>query len=132
MSPLETWMTLIGMTVITIVTRGFFSLPRRDIPMPGWLRDALRYAPLAALMAVVAPEVLLDHGQLLHSWQAPRLWGRWRPPAGSPGGATSWAPSSAARPSCWCCAWAWAGAADQPPAASSSARVGAGSRRGCS
>ena len=75
MSSLETWITLIGMTVITIVTRGFFSLPRRDIPMPGWLRDALRYAPLAALMAVVAPEVLMDHGQLLHSWQAPRLWG---------------------------------------------------------
>lgn len=75
MGTLDIWLTLIGMTVITILTRGFFLLPRKDVPMPGWLRDALRYAPLAALVAVVAPEVLLTQGQWLHTWQAPRLWG---------------------------------------------------------
>ena len=42
-------LTIIGLTLITIVTRGFFFLTQREIPIPEWLRQGLRYAPLAAL-----------------------------------------------------------------------------------
>jgi branched-subunit amino acid transport protein len=41
--------------------------------MPRWLQQGLRYAPLAALMAVIAPEVLLTQGQFIGTWQDARL-----------------------------------------------------------
>ena len=70
----EALLTIVGLAAITVVTRGFFLLPERELPMPGWLRDGLRYAPLAALVAVVAPEVLLTDGQLTDTWRDPRIF----------------------------------------------------------
>jgi branched-subunit amino acid transport protein len=43
------------------------------LPLPGWLMQGLRYAPLAALMAVVAPELVLTQGQLIDTWKDARL-----------------------------------------------------------
>jgi branched-subunit amino acid transport protein len=43
--------------------------------LPPALRDALRYGPAAALMAVVAPEVLMPGGLMLQTLQDARLWG---------------------------------------------------------
>jgi branched-subunit amino acid transport protein len=37
-----------------------------------WLRRGLRYAPLAALAAVVVPEVLMSQDQLLTTWRDAR------------------------------------------------------------
>ena len=42
--------------------------------MPAWLIEGLRYAPLAALAAVVAPEVVMTQGELIRTWQDPRLF----------------------------------------------------------
>lgn len=75
MSTWEAVITILGLAVITIVTRGFFVLPERELPMPGWLQRGLRYAPLAALMAVVAPEVVMSNGHLITTWQDARLFG---------------------------------------------------------
>ena len=74
MNAWESLATIVGLAAITVVTRGFFLLPERELPMPGWLRDGLRYAPLAALVAVVAPEVLLTNGQLTDTWRDPRIF----------------------------------------------------------
>jgi branched-subunit amino acid transport protein len=41
--------------------------------LPAWLIRGLRYAPLAALAAIVAPEVLLADGSLIDEWTQPRL-----------------------------------------------------------
>ena len=54
MSTWETVFAILGLTVITVATRGFFLYPERDLPLPEWLRQGLRYAPLAAIAAVVA------------------------------------------------------------------------------
>jgi branched-subunit amino acid transport protein len=70
----ESLATIAGLTLITIVTRAFFLLPEREVPMPGWLREGLRYAPLAALVAVVAPEVLLTDGRLVDTWRDPKVF----------------------------------------------------------
>jgi branched-subunit amino acid transport protein len=56
---------IVGLTAITIVTRGFFFLTEREIPIPAWLRQGLRYAPLAALAAVVVPEIVMTQGRLI-------------------------------------------------------------------
>jgi len=71
----ESVLAIAGLTLITIVTRAFFLLPRREVPIPGWLREALRYAPLAALVAVVVPEIILTDGHLIRSWHDARLFG---------------------------------------------------------
>ena len=63
-----------GLALLTLVTRGFFFLSQREIPIPNWLRQGLRYAPLAALSAVVMPEIVLLDGQFLASWKDARLF----------------------------------------------------------
>jgi branched-subunit amino acid transport protein len=65
---------IVGLTVLTVATRGFFFLSKREIPIPDWLSQGLRYAPLAALVAVVLPEVVLLQGQLIDTWQDARLY----------------------------------------------------------
>lgn len=67
-------LTLVGLGLVTVLTRGFFLLPDREWPLPGWLLRGLRYAPLAALTAVVAPEVVMTQGALITTWQDARLF----------------------------------------------------------
>lgn len=74
MSTTEAVVAIIGLAVISVVTRGFFFLMDREIQIPPPLERALRYAPLAALAAVVAPEIVMWEGQLIHTWQDPRVW----------------------------------------------------------
>ena len=62
-----------GLAIITVVTRAFFMLPEREIPMPDWLKRGLKYAPLAALTAVIAPEIAMVHGELNSTWLDARL-----------------------------------------------------------
>lgn len=75
MATWEILLTVAGLTAITVLTRGFFILPERELPMPEWLREGLRYAPVGALVAVVAPELVMSQGQLITTWRDPRLAG---------------------------------------------------------
>jgi branched-subunit amino acid transport protein len=72
MSDGQIWLVIAGLTGITVLTRGFFMISREPWPMPPWLRDMLRVAPLAALVAVVAPEIFLTQGELISTWRDPR------------------------------------------------------------
>jgi len=74
MSDWQTFVAVVGLTVITVVTRGFFLISARDWALPHWITRGLRYAPLAALAAIVAPEVLLSDGTLPGDWKDPRLF----------------------------------------------------------
>jgi branched-subunit amino acid transport protein len=74
MSTWESILAIAGLAVITIVTRGFFLFPDRELPMPAWLQQGLRYAPLAALAAVVAPEVLMTQGHVIGTLKDARLY----------------------------------------------------------
>ena len=74
---MTTWMTIAaiaGLTVISIVTRGFFMIPERQVPIPPWLREALRYAPLAALVAVLLPEIAMTGDHLVATWKDARIY----------------------------------------------------------
>ena len=73
MTTWEAVLTILGLALITAVSRGFFLLTERELPMPAWLSEALRYAPLAALVAVVVPEIVLTQGHLLSTWRDARL-----------------------------------------------------------
>ncbi len=74
MDGFETAITIAGLAVITVLSRGFFVLSDREIPLPAWLQQGLRYAPLAALVAVVAPEVVLTQGEFIGTWKDARLF----------------------------------------------------------
>ncbi|MBL8343624.1 MAG: AzlD domain-containing protein [Rubrivivax sp.] len=67
-------LAIAGLTAITLLTRGFFLFSRREIPFPPWLREGLRYAPLAALAAVVLPEIIMRDGRLITTLADARLY----------------------------------------------------------
>ncbi len=75
MSALEILLTTAGMAAITLFCRASFLLPKDDLPMPQWLRNGLHYAPIAALAAVVAPELVMTEGQLVQTWRDARIFG---------------------------------------------------------
>ena len=74
MSTWEAVIAILGLALITISTRGFFLYPERDLPLPAWLKQGLRYAPLAALAAVVAPEIVMQQGHLLATFKDARIY----------------------------------------------------------
>jgi len=72
---LEIFFTTLGMAVIVLLCRSFFLISNQELPMPRWLREGLRYAPTAALAAVVAPELVMTQGHVIHTWQDARIFG---------------------------------------------------------
>ncbi|HOF52559.1 MAG TPA: AzlD domain-containing protein [Rhodoferax sp.] len=76
MSPTDGWTlgVLVGMGVVTVVTRCFFFMSNRSWQLPHWAQRGLQYAPIAALSAVVLPEVVMTQGQLITTWQDARLF----------------------------------------------------------
>lgn len=71
----EMLLTIAGLTVITVVARAFFFLSERELVLPDWVKRGLRYAPLAALAAVVVPEIVMSQGQLVaEPWRDARLY----------------------------------------------------------
>lgn len=75
MSTLEVLIAILGMAAVSLLCRSFFLLPEEDLPMPRWLREGLRYAPVAALTAVVMPELVMTQGHLIRTWQDARIFG---------------------------------------------------------
>jgi branched-subunit amino acid transport protein len=74
MNPWLGLLAILGLAAITVITRGFFVIPEREVPIPPWLREALRYAPLAALVAVLLPEVAMTGDHLLDTWRDARIY----------------------------------------------------------
>lgn len=70
-----TWMAIVGLAAVSVLTRGFFFLSEQDWTMPRWAERGLRYAPIAAVAAVVFPEVLSTQGQWVQTWHDARLFG---------------------------------------------------------
>ena len=75
MTAVEGIVTIAGLALITLLTRGFFVLPERDWPLPHWLHEGLRFAPIGALVAVIAPELVMSGGALITTWADARLFG---------------------------------------------------------
>lgn len=62
MSHLEIWIALVGMAVVTIVTRALFLMAGERVTVPDRIQRALRYAPAAALAAIILPDLMTWHG----------------------------------------------------------------------
>jgi branched-subunit amino acid transport protein len=75
MTDLWTMAVIAGLAVVTLITRGFFVFSSRPWRLPVWAERGLQYAPIAALTAVVVPEVVMTQGQLIATWQDARVFG---------------------------------------------------------
>lgn len=86
LSELEMAVAVSGLVLISALTRSFFFLDDRPWVLPAWADRGLKYAPLAALAAVVFPEVLMSQGQAPQTWLDARyvaapvamVWAWWR------------------------------------------------------
>jgi branched-subunit amino acid transport protein len=77
MFELDPWnlLTFVLMGVVTVVTRGLFFLSDKPWTLPHWAQRGLQYAPIAALAAVVVPEIVTSQGALVDTWRDARLFG---------------------------------------------------------
>jgi branched-subunit amino acid transport protein len=74
MSSLEIWITIVLMALATVLARSSFFLLGDAVKLPPRVQHALRYAPAAALAAIVVPDLVLSGGALSIGWASPKLW----------------------------------------------------------
>ena len=72
---LWTVVVIAGLACVTVITRSFFFISSRSFRLPHWAQRGLQYAPIAALAAVIAPEVVMNQAELVHSFADARLFG---------------------------------------------------------
>ncbi|TMS59058.1 AzlD domain-containing protein [Imbroritus primus] len=65
MSALEIWILIALLTVMTILTRAMFVMFGSHVALPDRLQRALRYAPGAALVAIIMPDLATWQGHLV-------------------------------------------------------------------
>jgi branched chain amino acid efflux pump len=67
------WALIAGMSVVAFLTRAVFVLPGSHLRLPATAERVLRYAPAAALMAIIVPELAFTQDAVSISMQNPRL-----------------------------------------------------------
>lgn len=67
-------LTIVAMAGITVLSRTLFFLSSKPWSMPNWAQRGLQYAPIAALSAVIVPEIVMLQGALIHTLQDARLY----------------------------------------------------------
>ncbi len=73
MNESDIWLTIILMTIATIVTRSSFFLLGDAVKLPAKVQHALRYAPAAALAAIVVPDLVLSGSSVSQTLMNPKL-----------------------------------------------------------
>lgn len=71
---LRTLVTILALGVVSVLTRSLFFISSKPWTMPRWVQRGLNYAPVAALAAVVIPEIVMAQGRFITTWQDARLF----------------------------------------------------------
>lgn len=71
---LWTLTVIVGLALVTVLTRSFFFISSKNWQLPHWAQRGLQYAPIAALSAVVVPEIITVQGVLISTWQDARIF----------------------------------------------------------
>ena len=80
------YVAVLGLVVLTAVTRAFFFLSEQPWVLPEGVVRGLKYAPLAALAAIIVPDLWFVQGHAPVDWQDARwvaapvaaAWAWWR------------------------------------------------------
>jgi branched-subunit amino acid transport protein len=75
MSTFDSWIVIIGLMVVTLITRSFFLLIGERMELSETFQNAIRYAPAAALVAIIAPEMFFTQGSSDLEINSPYFWG---------------------------------------------------------
>ena len=73
MSGMDIWIIIGLLTLATVIARSSLFLLGHAVKLPPKVIHALRYAPAAALAAIIAPDLLLQGGALNLSLMNPKL-----------------------------------------------------------
>jgi branched-subunit amino acid transport protein len=68
-------LTIVALACATVLARCFFFISSKDWVLPDWVQRGLRYAPIAALGAVIAPEIVMTQGHLIPTLEDARIYG---------------------------------------------------------
>ena len=63
-----------GLTVVTFATRSSFFMLPQSVQLPASWERALKYAPVCALTAIVAPTVFTRDHEPFISWDNHQMW----------------------------------------------------------
>jgi branched-subunit amino acid transport protein len=74
-SPLDIWLSIAVLTLGTVLTRATFWVVGHHITIPHGVHEALRFAPACALAAIIVPDLLFDHDQIVLNFHNPKLVG---------------------------------------------------------
>ena len=69
---------IIGMALVTAWSRSFFLMLGERVKVPDWVLEAIRFAPLAAMVAILAPEIFLPASASSvaeFNLKLPNIWG---------------------------------------------------------
>jgi len=69
---------LIGMAIVTAWSRSFFLILGERVKVSDWVLEAIRFAPLAAMVAILAPEIFLPANatsMMEFNIKLPNIWG---------------------------------------------------------
>jgi branched-subunit amino acid transport protein len=69
------WTLVVGMAALVFFTRAVFILSGSHLRLPPTAERVLRYAPAAALMAIIVPDLAMAQGAWAVSIDNPRLIG---------------------------------------------------------
>jgi branched-subunit amino acid transport protein len=72
------FLLILGMSLVTAWTRSFFLLLGERIKVAPWVLEAIRFAPLAAMIAILAPEIFLPASASSvaeFNLKLPNIWG---------------------------------------------------------
>lgn len=72
---LWTLVTIVGLACVSVLTRSFFFISSKPWHLPHWAERGLQYAPIAALSAVIVPEIVMAQGALISTLQDARIYG---------------------------------------------------------
>lgn len=64
----EVWLVIGALVVATAAARTSFWLLGKYLTIPRRVHEMLRYAPACALAAIIAPDLLLNGGQIQFAW----------------------------------------------------------------
>lgn len=70
---IATWIAIVGVALTTFITRGSFVVFATRLKLPLQVEQALRFAPAAALGAIVGPALLIQHSHIDLSFGNHRL-----------------------------------------------------------
>jgi branched-subunit amino acid transport protein len=72
------FLLILGMSLVTAWTRSFFLILGERVKVAAWVLEAIRFAPLAAMIAILAPEIFLPASASSvteFNLRLPNIWG---------------------------------------------------------